>query len=223
MKYKGVVFDFNGTIFWDTKLHNQAWDVFLEQYEITLTDDDKFRTFHGKSNKDILHSLFGDTKTDAELEELAFEKETLYQKLCLEYISKSEEPLAPGVKDLFKFLKDKSIPFTIATASGKYNLDFYFEHLGLAEWFEYSQVVYDDGSVRGKPNPDLYLKAISNLNLTPSDVLIFEDAVNGIKAAQNAKAGGIIIVNSNDDDYRGWEDYEIITDFNQLDFNIFEV
>jgi len=32
MKIKGVIFDFNGTLFWDTDLHNKAWDAFLERH-----------------------------------------------------------------------------------------------------------------------------------------------------------------------------------------------
>jgi beta-phosphoglucomutase-like phosphatase (HAD superfamily) len=39
MKFKGVVFDFNGTLLWDTKYHNQAFDLFLEQHNIVLTDE----------------------------------------------------------------------------------------------------------------------------------------------------------------------------------------
>lgn len=30
MKYSGMIFDFNGTLFWDTPLHNKAWNMFLE-------------------------------------------------------------------------------------------------------------------------------------------------------------------------------------------------
>jgi len=221
MTYKGVIFDFNGTLFWDTKLHNRAWDIFLEKYNINLADDEKFRTFHGKSNIDIFRSIFGHSRSDEELNELAYEKETLYQKLCLEYLDGVKEPLAPGVTDFFDFLKKNAIPFTIATASGKYNLDFYFEHLNLDKWFDYANVVYDDGKIKGKPNPDIYLKAITNLNLLPSEVTVFEDAVNGIKAAENANAGNIIIVNSNNDDYSGWENYEIIIDYKELNFNDF--
>ena len=219
MKYKGIVFDFNGTLFWDTKLHNEAWDIFLEKYQIRLNDDEKFRTFHGKTNKDIFITLFGNILSDQQIIDYIIEKETLYQKLCLEYLVSTDNPLAPGVVPFLDLLEEREIPFTIATASDKINVDFYFEHLGLSQWFDYSKVVYNDGTIRGKPNPDLYQKALSIIGLLPAEVIVFEDAINGLMAARNAEAGKIIIVDSNNDDYSGWENFRIITDYNQLDYS----
>ena len=63
MTIKGVVFDFNGTLFWDTKLHNEAWDI------------------HGKNNKDIISSLFPGQLAREEISELSIEKERNYQKI----------------------------------------------------------------------------------------------------------------------------------------------
>ena len=58
MKYSGVIFDFNGTLFWDTPLHNKAWNMFLEKRGMHLSDHEFFATFHGKNNRDIFNSLF---------------------------------------------------------------------------------------------------------------------------------------------------------------------
>lgn len=57
MKYSGVIFDFNGTLFWDTPLHNKAWNMFLEKRGMYLSDHEFFATFHGKNNRDIFNSL----------------------------------------------------------------------------------------------------------------------------------------------------------------------
>ena len=58
MAVKGVIFDFNGTLFFDTQLHNQAWDIFLERYSLNLDDEEKDRKIHGKNNADILTNIF---------------------------------------------------------------------------------------------------------------------------------------------------------------------
>ena len=58
MKYSGVIFDFNGTLFWDTPLHNKAWNMFLEKRGMHLSDHEFFATFHGKNNRDMFNSLF---------------------------------------------------------------------------------------------------------------------------------------------------------------------
>lgn len=216
--FSGVVFDFNGTLFWDTKLHNKAWNILLKEHNIHLSDDDFFRLIHGKNNKEIFQVLFDNRLSDSEIDSFANEKEALYRELCL----KTTIELAPGTVSFFSFLKDHHIPFTIATASGKDNLDFYFEHLPLHTWFDYDKVVYNDGTLRGKPHPDLYEKAMKIIDRQPQQTVVFEDANMGLLAAKNAHAGKIIVVNSNDDDYSDWKDYQIITNYDQVDRSMFE-
>jgi beta-phosphoglucomutase-like phosphatase (HAD superfamily) len=61
---------------------------------------------------------------------------------------------------------------------------------------------------------------MSKLNLKANEVLIFEDSIAGIKAAENSKAQEIIIVNSNNDDYTQWN-YQEIVDFSEVDKSLF--
>ena len=213
MSFSGVIFDFNGTLFWDTKLHNKAWDIFLTEHDLYLSDDDKFSKMHGKNNRDIFISIFGGQLSDQQIIDYTMEKELLYQELCLN----TDMQLAPGVTGFLDFLKDENVPFTIATASGKENLDFYFEHLPLSSWFEYDKVVYNNGKIKGKPDPQIYQTALSVINKKPGEVIIFEDAVAGLQAARNAGAGKIIVVDSNDDDYTDWADCQIIKSFDEVD------
>lgn len=218
MSFSGVIFDFNGTLFWDTKLHNKAWDIFLTRHGLFLSDEDKFSKMHGKNNKDIFLSLFDNSLTDTRIQEYILEKEGLYQELCLQ----TDMPMAPGAEEFLDYLKDHHIPFSIATASGKENLDFYFEYLPLSRWFEYDKVVYNNGKIKGKPDPQIYQIAMSVINKKPEEVIIFEDAVAGLQAARNANAGKIIVVDSNDDDYTDWSDCQIIKNFNEVDKSQFK-
>lgn len=213
MLISGVIFDFNGTLFWDTKLHNKAWDIFLTKHNLYLSDEDKFQKMHGKNNKDLFISLFNRSLSEEEIQKYTLEKEGLYQKLCLQ----TDMVLAPGVIDFLDFLKINKIPFTIATASGKENLDFYFEHLPLTNWFEYDKVIYNNGKIKGKPDPQIYQLAMNMINRRPEEILIFEDAVAGLQSAKNAQAGKIIVVDSNDDDYTDWKNYQIIKNFDEID------
>jgi len=216
MGLKGVVFDFNGTLFWDTNIHNIAWDIFLDKYNIKLSNKEKNKKIHGKNNKDILNILFSNQLSKEEVNKLSTEKEKIYQKLCLQ----TDMQLAPGAKEFLNFLKDINIPFTIATASELNNVDFYFKHLELNSFFDRSKVIFNDGSIKSKPNPQIFQKAINILGLMGSETLIFEDSISGIIAAENAKAGKIIIVKSNDDDYSLW-DYQKIKNFMEVDRNLF--
>jgi beta-phosphoglucomutase len=216
MRIKGVVFDFNGTLFWDTDIHNRAWDIFLEKNSISLSNKEKNKRIHGKNNKDILNILFSNQLSKEEVNRLSIEKEKIYQKLCLQ----TDMRLAPGAKEFLTFLKNKNIPITIATASELINVDFYFNHLELNSFFDRSKVIYNDGSIKSKPNPQIFQKAIDIMGIMGCETLIFEDSISGIIAAENAKAAKIIIVNSNDNDYSRW-DYQQIKNFADVDRNLF--
>lgn len=216
MAIKGVVFDFNGTLYWDTALHNMAWDQFLEKNNIFLNDEEKDRRIHGKNNIDILKNLFARELSPAEIAGMSIEKEDIYQRMCL----KHKLGLAPGCVTFFKFLKKNKIPYTIATAADLYNVDFYFEYLHLGAYFDKSKVVYSDGTIPSKPDPEIFQKALGILGLEANDVLIFEDSDAGIEAAENAGAGKIMIVNSNRSDYSRWK-HQVISSFEEVDRDIF--
>ena len=216
MKYKGVVFDFNGTLFWDTPLHNKSWDIFLEKYNMNMSDSEKNKIVHGRTTPDILRTLFGKKMSEEEIYSSRYEKEVIYQKLCVDTGLK----LADGVVELIEFLRDNKIEYTIATASSLNNVDFYFSYLGLDKYFDRSKVSYDDLTVKGKPNPDLFLRAFEKITIPANETVIFEDSYAGIEAAENSGAGHIYIVNSTGDDYSRFH-HDVIKNFGEVNRNIF--
>jgi beta-phosphoglucomutase-like phosphatase (HAD superfamily) len=100
--------------------------------------------------------------------------------------------LSPGAIRLLNGLVKYEIPHTIATASGKNNVDFFIKFLDLENWFETEKIMYDDGRIAGKPAPDLYLRAAENLSLPPSDCMVIEDSHSGIQAAHAAGIGWVV-------------------------------
>ena len=215
MTFKAAIFDFNGTLFWDTAFHDEAFDIFLGKRGMHMTPDEKRAKIHGKGNPDIMRTIFGDQLTDTEVNDLTQEKEQIYRDLCV-----NDLQLAAGAEDLFNFLTENKVPFTIATSAGIENVAFYFEHMNLTRWFDFDKVAYNDGTLRGKPAPDVFLAAAKKLNLAPLETIIFEDSVPGIIAAETAGAGGVYIVNSYGEDYSRFS-YEIITDFARVDRKLF--
>lgn len=216
MAVKGVIFDFNGTLFFDTQLHNQAWDIFLERYSLNLDDEEKDLKIHGKNNADILTNIFNKEFSADETHNLIIEKESIYQSLCLQ----QEMELAPGSKELLDYLQSVNVPFTIATASDLFNVEFYFKHLNLGKYFDFGKVVYNDGTMKSKPDPEIFVRAMNVLNIKPEQALIFEDSSSGIGAAENSNAGKIIIVNSTNSDYSSYN-HDVITSFSEVDRSIF--
>lgn len=191
MKFKGIIFDFNGVLLWDSHLHVQAWQQFalkLRGYE--FDNNELSIHIHGRTNSHILSYLTGRVLQSQELNELIQMKETVYRNLCLS--QGKLFALSPGATDLLDFLVRNNIPRTIATASEKTNLDFFITHLSLKQWFDINLIVYDDGELPGKPLPDIYLKAASNLGLPPQECIVVEDAISGIQSAHAANIGHII-------------------------------
>ena len=204
---KGVIFDFNGTLFWDTHFHSRAFDIFMERYNVRFSEEEKRQKIYGKSNIDIMHAIFGCVLSREESHRDAVEKELIYQDLCRDCVE-----FAPGAEAFFEFLRKRDIPFTIGSSVGVENMNFYYEHLDMAKWFPRERIVYNDGTYRGKPAPDIFLAAAGKIGLPMYDIAVFEDSPAGIKAAENAGAGKIYIVDSNGDDYSRFP-YRIIRNF----------
>lgn len=212
MGIRGIIFDFNGTLVQDTHLHNLAWLEFFRRHGLPLMHENDMFHLHGKTNRDILNLVFGRVVSDQDVERFSFEKEELYRGLC----AQTKLQLMEGAEALFALLLEKKVPFTIATASDKANVDFYFRYFPLATYFDQNKVVFNDGHIPGKPHPMLFELAMQQLGLQPHEVLIFEDSFNGIRAAENANAGSIVIVDSHGEDYAAWN-YPVITNFNSCD------
>lgn len=193
--YKGIIFDFNGTLFFDSKMHLEAWREFSAKLRGTPFSDEEMREhMFGRTNKDIIEYAIGETPTDEFVKAMAEEKESLYRDNCRKLGEKCK--LAPYAADFLDYLKENNIPRTIATMSDKNNVDFFIEHFKLNKWFDIDKIVYDNGKIAGKPEPDIYLQAAKNLNLSPADCVVVEDAVSGIEAAKRAGIGKIVAIAS---------------------------
>lgn len=191
---KGVIFDFNGTMFFDEKFQNKAWRIFIKQRTGRDISNYEFQEYiHGR-NADVTLSYFLQRKlAKQEVTALEEEKERIYRQLC---IGSSDFKLADGLPRFLDYLNAEGIPHTIATASAFGNVMFFFERLNLHKWFRLEEIAYNDGTTAGKPEPDIYLKAADLLHINSSDCVVFEDAQSGIEAAKRAGAGTIVGVAS---------------------------
>ena len=222
---KGVIFDFNGTLYWDSKLHYDAWREFskiIRGYE--FTDEEMRDNMFGHTNEDIIEYAIGKKPSKEMVEKYAKEKEALYRKRCL--MNPSEFQLAPGATEFLDYLKDNNIPRTIATMSEWDNVEFYIKEFKLEKWFDLSKIVYSDGTIPGKPAPDIFLIAAKNIGLKPSECVVVEDAIAGIRAAKNAGIGKIIGIASHEpiEFYQQISELDgIIKNFNEFNRNLIEL
>lgn len=87
----------------------------------------------------------------------------------------------PGVVD--RLLEARALGFStaIASSSPRWWIDSWMEQLGLGHHFDHISTVDDTGKV--KPDPSLFLHAAENLRVAPEEAVIFEDSLNGLRAA----------------------------------------
>lgn len=197
MSIESVIFDFNGTLFYDTELHITAWKQFLKGklgYEIS--DEEFHQRVFGRDNIQVVRGYFPDLNQET-WEAYSEEKEAIYRQMCVDKPELTH--LVEGAEAFFDYLKEHEIPFTIATGANKGNVDFYFEEFHLEKWFDYEKVVLDDGHLPGKPDPTVYLLALKKLDMPASTCLVFEDSPAGVRAAHAAGIGKVVVLQKGTD------------------------
>lgn len=195
MMYKGIIFDFNGTLFWDSEKHLEAWREFSKRLRPYPFTDEEMRDYmFGRTNEDIIAYLIGKKPSKEMVDTLGQEKEAVYRQMCRDDAQNTH--LAPYAEEFLDWLKENNIPRTIATMSEKSNVDFYIKEFNLEKWFDIDKIVYSDGAIKGKPAPDIYEIAAGKLGLKPQECVVVEDAVSGIEAARAAGIGKIVAIAS---------------------------
>ena len=190
----GVIFDFNGTMFFDSDKHVKAWVEFTEELiGREITTKEKRVYVSNKSGREIIDHFLGYEISDDMYEQFSEEKEGIYRRLCND--DKENLKLAPGLEQFLDFLTENNVPRTIASVAPLSNMMYYFETFDLYRWFDTDKIVYHDKRLRDKPFPDLYLVACKMINMPPEKCLVFEDSSIGITAAQNAGIKHIVAIN----------------------------
>lgn len=186
---KGVLFDFNGTLFWDTQYHIDSWTKYAkDHFGKELTNEDFLTNIHGRSNRYIVPYLTEGKITDEN--EIFFhvnEKCKVYQNLVK--LDLANLNLIDGLVELFEFLKENDIKFTICTASREANVKFYYEIFPiLKKYIPYEDVIFDDNTiVNGKPHPEFYFKGAAKIGVDIKDCIVLEDSYSGLMSGLNSK------------------------------------
>ena len=198
----GVIFDFNGTLFFDSNYHFEVFKQLKKEItgqELTLQEMEK--EYSGRPNIEIFKKMSNNTFSLDQCEYYSQRKESMYREL----VRKNDSHLCYGAIEVFEYLKKRNIPFTIASASIKENIDFFVEYFHLDRWFNVNQIIYDDESYSDKTM--MFLDAKKRLHVQ-DHILIFEDSLSGIQCA--TKVGGSLIVIERDNLKDYYAEYPII-------------
>ena len=207
-----VLLDFNGTMFFDTSLHMEAWSkIYRELFPHSATSPNT-KLFCGPRNDEILKNM----APWLDVQERALysqRKEELYRLAC------DNNPeiihLVNGTEAFLRLLQEKGIPFALASASIKPNIDFFFDTFGLDRWFRKEDVVYDDGTYSNKG--EMHLEAARRLGVDLADCMVIEDSLSSIKQAKQNGAGCIVAIANADSSALHDLANHVMKDFTEFD------
>lgn len=194
MKIEAIIFDMDGTLMNNSLYHFKAWKSFYNKHHRPLSVEDYKTEMSGRTSVEIFQTFFGKELTREEIATHANEKNVVYRKLY--------KPHIKPINGLLHFLsetKRANIPMCIATSGSPANVRFMFEHIPIEHYFKH--VVDASEVTKGKPDPEIFLKAAQLANAEPARCVAFEDSLAGIASAKSAgmKVVGITTMESKED------------------------
>ncbi len=177
---RALIFDFDGLIMDTESPEVEAWQIIYAEHGQEFPLETWIRKVVGASasNFDPAAHLAQLTGTELDLPSL-HERERAY-RLARQAVM----PTRPGVVEYLNAARQLGLQLAVASSSKHAWVDGYLRQLGLGEYFDLVKARED--AARVKPEPDLYLAALSGLGLSPADVLAFEDSPNGVLSAKRA-------------------------------------
>jgi len=184
---KALIFDFDGLIL-DTETPDYiTWkNIYREAgFELPISDWGSIIGGQGISSFDPaeLLSRLSQGRLDSESLRLRQRSE------CHSAIA--GESILPGVLEMIHAAKEANLKLAIASSSPHSWVDTHAKRLGIFDHFDAVICADDVGVGRTKPNPDLFLLALNQLQVKKEAAVVFEDSPNGVKAAKQA---GIFVV-----------------------------
>lgn len=124
-------------------------------------------------------------------------------------------PVKKGVKDIFEYIRNNGLKCAVATSTRCESAEKTLHEIGV--WDYLDAVVYGDEVEHGKPEPDIFLRAAKAIGVNPSEAVVVEDSINGIKAGYAADMRVVHIPDTIaiDDDIRKLT-YMVCADLNGL-------
>ena len=184
---KAVIFDMDGLMFDTEKLWEETFIVVGNKMEYDLTKEFHLKTIgtNYKTINDIFKKEFG----------IDFPVHTFYKearKYMDEKIKKEGLKIKKGLLELLNYLKENNYLIAIASSSKKERINWYLDIINIDKNI-FNAIICGDDVKRGKPEPDIFLKACEKLKVNPKETIVLEDSNNGIRAAKKAGCISVLI------------------------------
>jgi len=184
---KALIFDFDGLILDTETPEYLAWKNIYQEHGFEFQHEEWGKIVGGSG-----HSKFDAAEHLTFLSQGRLDSVILrarHQLECSAAIARAS--VLPGVLDYIHEAKRLGLKLAIASSSPHSWVDAHAQRLGIFHYFDKVICADDVGVGRVKPNPDLFLLALNQLQIQKEAAIIFEDSPNGVLAANQA---GIFVV-----------------------------
>lgn len=186
----GAIFDVDGTLIDSHDAHFESWKATLETHEIAYGPEE-FRRDFGRRNPEIIGELWSalgrEEPTTELMDAVADDKEQRFRAMLVE-----QSPEMPGACRLMHALHEAGWRIAVGSSAPRENVELAIRILGIEGLLD--AVVCGNDVQRGKPEPDVFLRAAELLDLAPANCIVIEDAEPGIDAAHRAGMPAVGIV-----------------------------
>lgn len=176
---KGVIFDMDGLMLDTEKLLMRFWIQSAKEHGFDMKPEHvlSIRSLAAEYAAPKLQKIFGKSFDYHLIRNRRIE-------LMNKFIEENGVEKKPGLDILLEYLKNNSYKIAVATATEKSRADVYLKSVGIIDYFD--KFVCNAMVEKGKPAPDIYLKACEELSLKPCQCIALEDSPNGIASAYNS-------------------------------------
>lgn len=196
MKIKAVIFDMDGVLIEARDWHYESLNKALGLFGSEITRYDHLVTFDGLPTKKKLEMLSLEGGLPVKLHDFIND---LKQEYTWEIVYTKCKPIFHHRYALSK-LKSEGYVLSVCSNSVRKTIELMMERSGLMPYLDF--FLSNQDVVKGKPDPEIYNKAIERLGFLPSECLIVEDNQNGVKAALASGAHLLKVENPNDVTYQ---------------------
>ena len=175
---KACIFDLDGVIVDTAVYHYKAWKRLANSlgFDFTEHQNEQLKGVSRVRSLQLILGWGGVTKTEAEQEQLATQKNTWYMEMVNQM---KPEEILPGAKEFLTTCRAVGLKTALGSASK--NSMTILEKIGITDMFD---AVIDGNKVsKAKPDPEVFLAGAQALGVLPEECVVFEDAIAGVEAA----------------------------------------
>lgn len=186
MYTKAVIFDLDGTVLDTEKLLVKYWCMSANESGFPMEREHalQLRSLARKYAEPLLKQWFGENCDYMTLRNRRME-------LMTAHINEHGLETKDGIKDLLVYLGENGYKRAVATATDLTRAGGYLKAVGLYDYFD--RIISAHQVQNGKPKPDVYLYAVSQLGLEPRQCIAVEDSPNGVISASDAGCRTIMV------------------------------